>query len=261
MDLLSYVLSVLLIGAVAGFLATWLGVGGCFLRIPLMMWLLGLSIKEAYCVNMAVIALTTIPGVVVHYRNRHVYVRGAVIAGISATLGVITGTQLVVYTPRLVLRLIFGIACAIIGIYVILRTLKTRGKIPPRITIDQVGRLPIGCKLVGSMYGAGVATGLCGFGGGIYYVPILADLMKYPVHIAVGTSSAMMILTGGVGAMNLALHGYFNALAFIGVGLVTLLFSWLGAKAAKVTQAWILRIAYGVAISAVGIVVVLQTIY
>lgn len=119
-----YVLSVLLIGAVAGFLATWLGVGGCFLRIPLMMWLLGLSIKEAYCVNMAVIALTTIPGVIVHYRSRHVYVPGLIVAAVSAALGVFLGTQLVVYTPRTVLRIIFGVACALIGIYVVWKTLR-----------------------------------------------------------------------------------------------------------------------------------------
>ncbi len=36
---------ILLIGAVCGFLATWLGIGGCFLRIPMMMVLLGLTVK------------------------------------------------------------------------------------------------------------------------------------------------------------------------------------------------------------------------
>ena len=58
---------ILLIGAVTGFLATWLGIGGCFLRIPMMMVLLGLPIKTAYAVNMAVIAIATIPGVITHY--------------------------------------------------------------------------------------------------------------------------------------------------------------------------------------------------
>ena len=63
---------IILTGAIPGLLATWLGIGGCFLRIPMMMTLLGLPIKYAYAVNMAVISITTIPGVIAHYRNKHV---------------------------------------------------------------------------------------------------------------------------------------------------------------------------------------------
>ncbi|MCD6592751.1 sulfite exporter TauE/SafE family protein [Candidatus Bathyarchaeota archaeon] len=79
---------IVLIGTVTGFLATWLGVGGCFLRIPLMMMLLGLSIKEVYAVNMAVIALATIPGVIAHYRMKHVYKKGRYFGTVDAYLQV-----------------------------------------------------------------------------------------------------------------------------------------------------------------------------
>ena len=85
--ILLQVVWILLIGAITGFLATWLGIGGCFLRIPMMMALLGLSIKTAYAVNTAVISIATIPGVITHYRMKHVYKKGVIVDAIGADLG------------------------------------------------------------------------------------------------------------------------------------------------------------------------------
>jgi len=155
---------------------------------------------------MAVISLTTIPGVIAHYRSRHVYSRGVLIASIAAAIGVFLGTQLAIWTPSSMLKKIFGIACVGVGIYMLYGAAKGRGKIPPRVTIDEVKRLEAGSRLFALMFFAGIATGLCGFGGGIYYMPIL-NALGYPMHIAVGTSSAEMIFVAGVGAANLTIHG------------------------------------------------------
>jgi len=238
-------------GAIPGFFATWLGIGGCFLRIPMMMVLLGLPIKCAYAVNMAVISLTTIPGVITHYRLRHVYSKGAVIASIGAALGVLIGTQLAVYTPSLVLRKIFGIACIGVGVYMTYKAVKEKGKVPPRVTVDEIKKLEYGPKLISLMFLAGIATGICGFGGGIYYMPVF-KFLGYPMHIAIGTSSTEMVFVAGIGAANLTLHGYMRFFYFVSIGLVTLIFSWIGAKATKTVKAWILTAIFGILIGAIG---------
>ncbi len=240
-----------IIGAIPGFLSTWLGIGGCFLRIPMMMALLGLPIKSAYAVNMAVISLTTIPGVIYHYRMRHVYNKGMVIATIGATAGVLLGTQLAIYVPSTVLKKIFGTACLGVGIYMTYKAVKTKGKLPPRVTVDEVGRLEHGAKLISLMFLAGVATGLCGFGGGIYYMPVY-NALGYPIHIAIGSSSTQMIFVAGVGATNLAIHGFMEWFYVATIGTVTLFFSWLGARATKTMKAWILTAAFGILIGVTG---------
>ncbi len=250
---------VFLIGAIPGFLATWLGIGGCFLRIPMMMALLGLPIKTAYAVNMAVIAITTIPGVIIHYRMKHTYTRGFIVAAIGSALGIIVGTQLAVYLPTSILKTIFGIACIGVGIYMVYTAIKVKNKVPPRVTVNEAGVLEHGIKLVGLMFLAGIATGLCGFGGGIYYMPIFTAL-GYPIHIAIGTSSTQMIPVAAVGAINLTLHGFQNWSYVLAIGLVTLFFSWLGAKTTKMTKAWILRVVFGVIIGLVGLSVALKII-
>lgn len=243
---------IILIALVPGFLATWLGVGGCFLRIPMLMYLLGLGIKEAYFVNQAVISVTTIPGVIEHARKKHVYGKGAVVAGISAALGVALGAYVVAkYLPTHVLKVIFGFACIIIGIVVAWQTLRAKRRLVRRVTLAEVRQLETGLKLIGLMFAAGFATGICGFGGGIYYVPIYF-LLGYPTHVAVGTSSAQMILTAGVGACTLAYFGYVNLLIFALVGVFTLVASWFGARLSARTMPWALRLAYAVLIIAAG---------
>jgi uncharacterized membrane protein YfcA len=221
-----------------------------------MMLLLGLPLKTAYAVNMAVICLATIPGVISHYNMRHVYTRGAIVAAAGAIPGVLIGTQIAVYTPTKILKVIFGIACIGVGIYMTTVAFKKKGATPARVTLDQISRLSSGWKLWILMLLAGTATGLTGFGGGIYYMPIL-NALGYPMHIAIGTSSAQMIPVTAVGVTNLTLHGFQNWYFVLWVGLVTLVFSWLGARATKTMKAWVLRAIFGILIGIAGIAVAL----
>lgn len=247
---------VLLTALIPGLLATWLGVGGCFLRIPMMMYLFGVNIKTAYCVNQATIALTTVPGVVVHWRSGHVYGRGLLISAISATLGVAAGAYVVAkYIPTQHLKGIFGAACVGIGIYVAYKTLRARKALARRITVKEAKQLESGPKLATLMFLAGFATGLCGFGGGIYYVPIFMAL-AYPTHVAVGTSSAQMIATASMGSAVLTINGFMNLVLLISIGIPTLIASWVGAKLSVKSPPWLLRLVYALAIIGAGAFVV-----
>lgn len=219
-----------------------------------MMLLFGLSIKTAYAVNMTVIAIATIPGVISHYMMRHVFTKGFIVAATGAAIGVILGTQIAMYVPSELLKAIFGIACIAVGIYMTTMAVKKKGMMPPRMTIDEIATLESGLKLGSLMFVAGVATGLCGFGGGIYYMPIL-NALGYPMHIAIGTSSAQMIPVTAIGATNLTLHGFQNWFFVFWIGLVTLIFSWLGARTTKLMKAWALRAIFGVLIGIIGVIV------
>jgi len=247
-----YWLYVLLTALIPGLLATWLGVGGCFLRIPMIMYLFGVSIKSAYCVNQATIALTTIPGVIVHWRSGHVFGRGLVVASLSGVAGVALGAYVVAkYIPTLTLKAFFGIACVVIGFYVAYKTVKARASLVKRVTVREVTKLEYGPKLATLMFLAGFATGLCGFGGGIYFVPIFMAL-AYPTHVAVGTSSAQMIATASVGSAVLTANGYMNAVLLASIGVPTLIASWVGAKLSVKSPPWLLRLIYALAIIGAG---------
>ncbi len=253
-------LYVLITAIVPGLIATWLGVGGCFLRIPLLMYLFGVPIKCAYCINQATVALATLPGVIEHWRQKHVYARGFVVAAVSSTAGTMVGAYLVAkYIPAQHLKIIFGVACIGAGIYIAWKTVKARTKLVKRVTVEHVTKLEAGFKLAALMFAAGLATGVCGFGGGIYYVPIYIGL-AYPTHVAVGTSSAQMIASASAGAAVLTAYGYMIPTLFIAVAIPTLIASYIGAKLAAKSPPWILRLVYAAAIVAAGAYVTITTL-
>ena len=253
-------LYVVLTALIPGLLATWLGVGGCFLRIPMLIYFFGVPIKVAYCINQAVVALTTIPGVIVHLKERHVYVRGFVVAAVSAMIGVSISAYVVAkYIPALPLRVFFGFACVAIGFYVLYKTIRARKALIKRITLETVGVLEHGVKLAVLMFLAGFATGLCGFGGGIYFVPAYMGL-GYPTHIAVGTSSTQMLPVAGLGSTVLALSGYMHVILLLLIGVPTLAASWVGAKLSAKSPPWVLRLVYALAIIGAGLYVGLDAV-
>ena len=254
MDLASPLLWVYaaLTALIPGLLATWLGVGGCFLRIPMLIYLFNIPIKVAYSVNQATVALATIPGVIEHFRSRHVYVKGFVVASLSAMAGVSLGAYVVArYVPSNALRVIFGLACVAIGVYVLRKTIASRKALRRRVTVAEVRGLEHGYKLVALMFAAGFATGICGFGGGIYFVPAFIGL-NYPTHVAVGTSSAQMLPVAGLGSAVLTANGYQNVAILVLVGVPTLIASWLGARLSARSPPWFLRLLYALAIMGAG---------
>ena len=90
-------------------------------------------------------------------------------------------------------------------------------------------------------------------------MPIFMGL-GYPTHVAVGTSSAEMIFTGGLGSSVLTYYGFMNWALFLAIGIPTLIASWLGAKAARHSPPYVLRLAYAISIFLVGLYVALEAL-
>jgi len=54
----------------------------------------------------------------------------------------------------------------------------------------------------------GLVTGLIGIGGGVLMVPVMTLFLKFKIHRAVGTSTAMMILTSIGGLIGYIANGW-----------------------------------------------------
>ena len=79
-----------LIGAALGLL----GGGGSVLTVPIFVYALGFSPKEAIAMSLAVVGTTSLVGAVGHWRDGHVNVRVASIFGAVAIVGTYLGTRL-----------------------------------------------------------------------------------------------------------------------------------------------------------------------
>lgn len=97
------------VGAIAGFLSGFIGVGGGFLIVPMLMWLFGFSFKDATGISTMALCLIAIPGVITHGILGHIdYLRGIAIAAGSIP-GTFIGTALLSRIREKPLRIAFGI--------------------------------------------------------------------------------------------------------------------------------------------------------
>ncbi|MGI6679258.1 MAG: sulfite exporter TauE/SafE family protein [Dehalobacterium sp.] len=110
------ILSIILLGLVAGILSALLGVGGGIILVPGMMYLLKLPIKIAVGTSLAIIIPTSIMGVYQHHLNGNVNWKVMLLISAGAILGAYIGAILNEHLSADTLRKIFAILLIIIAI-------------------------------------------------------------------------------------------------------------------------------------------------
>jgi uncharacterized membrane protein YfcA len=221
MDLILQYASLFITGILSGTASGLFGVGGGFLMTPVQFWLYTgsgidstLATRLAFGTSLAVMIPTMMSGALAHHGRGAVNWQAAVPMGCAAVFGGISGGTLAAQLPGHVLRAIFAII-------IILMAIRMVWHIHSCPVCEPRGSIGI-YLLLGFLIG--IVSGLAGIGGGILLVPVLVILLGYPMHTAVGTSSACLIFssTGAVAAY------IFNGLGVAGlppfsVGYVDLL--------------------------------------
>lgn len=184
---LALVAELLLLGAVTGFLAGLLGVGGGMMMVPFITWILtargvesGMAVKMAIATSMATILFTSISSVRAHHR------RGAVRWDLVRTLapglvagGLLSGAGLFAVLKGRGLALVFAL---FIG-HAAVQMLRNRPPPPGRQMPGAAGQTAMGGLI-------GLVSGLVGAGGAFLSVPFMTR-GNVPMRQAVGTSAAL----------------------------------------------------------------------
>jgi uncharacterized membrane protein YfcA len=189
------------LGLFVGTVGTLLGAGGAFLLVPSLL-LLFPQASPAFVtgISLAVVFFNAGSGSFAYARMGRVDFRsGAMFAAATipgAVLGAITTTIL----PRRAFDIIFGVLLAAVSAYLFWRPLRADagtgphhgpGRFVRRVvekdgTVHEFSYNPwVG---VGFSAGVGYLNGLLGIGGGIIHVPVLVQILGFPVHIATATS-------------------------------------------------------------------------
>lgn len=184
-----------------------LGVGGAFITVPITYWVIvdmgipaDIAIKTAFGTNLLVILATVISGALGHNKRGAVRWKVALALGLCGSIGALVGATLAVHLPGEALRVGFGglvLAVALwMGLDTTLHLTKERGKQKESLFLLALCGFPIG-----------MITGLTSIGGGILAVPLLVLAFGFSTHLAVGTSTAMIIFTSLGGVIGYAVNG------------------------------------------------------
>jgi uncharacterized membrane protein YfcA len=179
-------------GILAGIESGAFGVGGGSLMTPVQFWLYTnsgmdstLAIRIAFGTSLAVILPTMISGALAHHKHGAVNWRAALPMGVAAVFGGLVGGIAASRVPGHVLRLFFAIFILIMAVRMVWHMrecpeCEMRGSCVPFLVTG---------------FFIGILSGLTGLGGGALLVPVLVLLFRYPIHRAVGTSSACLIFS------------------------------------------------------------------
>lgn len=227
-------------GAVAGFMAGLLGIGGGAVLVPVLYEVFGvLGVDEAIATHMsvatslAVILPTGVRSALGHHRRQSVDWDYVKLAGPFVVLGVGLGAVIALYVSGAVLRLVYGVAVILVGLFLLWSQRRPDLRFDP--PADFIVR------------GFGVFTGclstLMGIGGGTFTGSFLS-LTGRSIHKAVGTAAAIGPLIALPATIGFIIGGFghellppfsFGFVSILGMALLlptSLLFAPLGVRAA-----------------------------
>ncbi|NQE04728.1 hypothetical protein C5S32_02550 [ANME-1 cluster archaeon GoMg1] len=267
MELLTVIIVLALTGVAVGFAEGLLGVGGCFIMVPVTFFVFkemgygDIALKLAFGSNLLVVFPTAISGAWAHTKKEAVWWKAGVVLGVCAAIGAIIGATI---TSQLlseeILKPAFGL---VVGVGA-LRMLAWK---PPKTEED-----PKEDILLWACCGfpIGILCGMLGLGGGIITVPLLAIGLKFRMHHAVGTSLSMMIFTSIAGSIGYLINGlsvpnlppysigYVNLLAWACLAMASIPIAQIGARTAhelpaKKLQYVFIAVMFYVALKMVGV--------
>jgi uncharacterized membrane protein YfcA len=241
-----HIIALLITGVGVGFASGLLGVGGCFIMVPVQFWVLQsmgvdptIAIRIAFGTNLLVVLPTALSGAMTHHFKGAVLWKQGVILGVIAAIGAFFGGFLAAHLPGGILTKLFGIAIIVGAI----RMLTAK---PPKAE-DKPSENPITYVFWGIVLG--IVSGIIGIGGGVLMIPVMVVFLKFKMHQAVGTSTALMMfaaiggvlayMLNGLGVQGLPPYstGYVNWLQWILLAGCSIPMAFVGARSAHLIPA------------------------
>lgn len=263
--LLLLVAALLAAGAAAGFAGGLFGIGGGFVVVPALVFILPLlGAAEAQVTHVAVgtslatIIFTSLRSVRGHALRDSVdfsVLRGW---GPWVALGTIAGAGVAGFVSGPLLALIFGVGVLFFSAVMLTPALHER---------QMLAAMPGGAARIGLAGGLGMLSALLGIGGGTL-ATIMMTLCGTPIHRAIGTASGMGAVIAVPGAVGFALIGfgepglpwgalgYVNVPAALAIVATSVLFAPLGVAAAHRLSPAMLRTVFGIYLVVVGVTMI-----
>lgn len=228
----------------AGFLALLVGLslgilggGGSILTVPIFRYALGMGVKESIGMGLGVVSLTSLVGMLRHWKQGNVELRALAIFAPAAVVSTYGGARFAALVPGVVqmvgLALVMGAAAIMMWSGAPASRNPSGSSEGPASTARPRPEVIIGLGI-----GLGFLTGLLGVGGGFLVVPALVLFLGLEMKRAVGTSLGVIALNAASGfagylgqvTMDWALIAGFTAMAMVGVFLGATLVPYISTK-------------------------------
>ncbi len=250
-----YYLLATLTGIFTGIASGLLGMGGGAVLVPVLLFVFKLSIKKAIGTSLCVIVLTAISAIIVHWKEKQVNLKLAIIMAITGIIGAQFGSYFNKITPDNVIKLIFTIVVIILGFKMWIGTNNKEKKVSTTNISNARFNKPL--ALIAGLI-AGIASGLLGIGGASIMVPVMHIFLRVPMNICVGTSIFIVFFNSLSGTFGYIARGDTNLKLAILIAAGSVIAAPFGAKlSVKISQKKLRKI-FAVALVLAGIAILFK---
>jgi uncharacterized membrane protein YfcA len=274
----------LLFGSLVGVSLALTGGGGALFSVPMLVYGLGMPVREAVSVSLVSVGVTAFVGFLGKWRKGEAEVRTGLLFAVAGMLGAPPGTWIAGQLPESLLMMLFAALMLLIAGMMWRKGVKSALSTPvcnpaestsnqplnsdshgPTCQRDPGGQLILTSRcmwlliLVGVV--AGILSGMFGVGGGFLIVPALMLFSGMSMVRAVGTSLLVISLVSVSGIVSHVLGGQSVpgdvAGLFVIGGLAGL---WLGQRVSHRISPSVLQRIFAVVILLVAVFVILKNV-
>ncbi len=188
------------LGFIVGIIGTVIGAGGGFLLSPFFLFFFPqASATWITAVSLAAVSANSISGSIGYIYRGKVHWPSVGLFTVFSIPGVFLGVFLTRILDRTTYNGIFGVFLILLAIYLFIRVRQqTPESAPSKLSWDKK------TKTVGAGFSiiVGVLSSLLGIGGGIVHVPLLSEFLRYPIHLATGSSHTILAFTSTVAVVD-----------------------------------------------------------
>lgn len=237
--ILTVFISCIVLGALVGFLAGLLGIGGGLIIVPVLVYLLSqlgihteMIMPMALATSLATIVVTSASAALAHHKNENIPWKLTKELMVVVAIGALLGAFIADFLSAKALTTFFATTVILLASYMLLSIRSTRSREMPSNKIMQ---------LIGLC--TGIIASLMGIAGGAILVPVLSYFglaLRHSIGVATACG-AMVALFGSVGYIITGLQqpelphwslGYIYLPALFGLVLTSSFFAPLGVKLA-----------------------------
>jgi hypothetical protein len=184
------------VGCGIGFLAGLFGVGGGFIMVPILIFSyehLGfpptILTHLAIGTSLFVVIFASIMSAYQHRKQKNIHWRSVFVIGFSSALTAFATTRLAAQLSGKHLQVAFALIIITAAIKMLTESqMQAQKKLEWASNPNTFGLAGVGLT-------AGIVSALSGIGGGVFTIPMMYDLLKMPLKLAIGTSSAAVVIT------------------------------------------------------------------
>ena len=237
------------LGILTGIIGALLGLGGGVLVVPYLVFVSLYEPKVAIGTSMLVVLFNAMSGAFGYIRERLACTDTAIKFSLATIPGAFLGRYAASFLQGKLFYGVFGLFFLGLAINMYI---KSSGK-GQENGVDVVPekynwKLGVICSVF-----VGFLASVLGIGGGVVHVPFMIYVLRFPVRVAIATSTCILAISALAGVASHAFLGHINYVTAIGIGLGAAVGAQLGVKLAKKLKSNLLMKGTSVLVALTGI--------